>query len=370
MEFKLPMEYQGVDEQEILQRMLDKAPPHIDKAEGHMLYDHLAPVAAEIGHFINFEIPLAIQAMFPQFAEGYMLDLHADATNIVRRDAGPAYGQLTIKGTPNTTIPKGTLFHNSPSDGEDILYFKSTDDVTLDDEGTGYVDVVATVGGRKTNASEFTVTEYEHREIKQVYNEYPFIGGADIEGDESLRKRVLEAIRSADGGGNVADYKKWAREVDGVGNVEVIPVWKGPKTVRVIISADDGGEAPDELVKKVQQHIDPAEETGQGLGKAPIGAHVQVDSVKYQFIDVGIKAVLNTDYNATLARKHIEKALNDYMQGKQEIRYNVVIGVLVHLDAISDLIDLTLDGKKENVKIIELDKVPTVGELVIYEQTT
>ena len=62
------------------------------------------------------------------------------------------------------------------------------------------------------------------------------------------------------------------RGVEGVGAVKVFPLWNGRGTVKVVITGPDLTEAPEALVRKVQEYIDP--EPGMGKGKAPVGATV------------------------------------------------------------------------------------------------
>lgn len=72
-----------------------------------------------------------------------------------------------------------------------------------------------------------------------VTDQYGLSGGAPLEPVESWRSRILESIRSADGGGTISDYKKWARAagaayvnvvkgVDGLGTVAVYVLMAGP----------------------------------------------------------------------------------------------------------------------------------------------
>ena len=81
------------------------------------------------------------------------------------------------------------------------------------------------------------------------------------ETDEQLLARYLEYIRRPPAGGNDNDYKKWALEVDNVGNAYVIsPGAQGVGTVDVVLFADEdltGSETPDQdLIDDVHDYID------------------------------------------------------------------------------------------------------------------
>lgn len=51
-----------------------------------------------------------LMLMFPMWAWGEWLDLHAAKEGIERRPAGYASGKINVTGDPGTIIPKGTIF--------------------------------------------------------------------------------------------------------------------------------------------------------------------------------------------------------------------------------------------------------------------
>ena len=58
-----------------------------------------------------------------------------------------------------------------------------------------------------------------------------FTGGADLEGNDSLRSRMLLAYQTTPQGGAQTDYVEWAREVPGVTRAWCTPNGMGPGTV-------------------------------------------------------------------------------------------------------------------------------------------
>ena len=74
--------------------------------------------------------------------------------------------------------------------------------------------------------------------------------GQDEETDDELRKRFLIYVNEKPFGGNFIEYVQRVREIDGVGAVQVYPVWNGSGTVKVVVldndlnlaSADDNQE--------------------------------------------------------------------------------------------------------------------------------
>ena len=62
------------------------------------------------------EMQLILDAAFPQTAWGEYLTRHAEAHGVFRKTATQSNVILTITGTANTIIPKGSLF-STDNDG-------------------------------------------------------------------------------------------------------------------------------------------------------------------------------------------------------------------------------------------------------------
>lgn len=65
-----------------------------------------------------------------------------------------------------------------------------------------------------------------------------FTGGADVEDDDSLRSRMLEAYQNVPQGGAQKDYVTWALQVNGVTRAWCSPIGMGPGTVVVYTMFD------------------------------------------------------------------------------------------------------------------------------------
>ena len=112
------------------------------------------------------------------------------------------------------------------------------------------------------------------------------IPGEDEESDDALRTRYFESLKSQAFGGNIADYKNKVELLPGVGAVKVFPVWNGGGTVKIVLVDSEWGVPSSELVKQVQEAIDPVNTQGTGVGLAPIGHVVTVAGVTGSKIDV------------------------------------------------------------------------------------
>lgn len=84
-------------------------------------------------------------------------------------------------------------------------------------------------------------------------------GGADVETDDELRARLLQAIRNPAQGGSASDYVGWALSVPGVTRAWCYPGELGPRSVVVrFVRDNDASIIPDSTeVAAVQAYIDP-----------------------------------------------------------------------------------------------------------------
>ena len=137
------------------------------------------------------------------------------------------------------------------------------------------------------------------------------IPARDTESDDDLRKRIIEAKEVVTFGGNISDYYYLTSGIDGIGAVQVYPVWNGGGTVRLVILDDSYHSASSVLIDRVQQLIDPTKD-GQGLGYAPIGHKVTVAGPTQKVIDVSFELTLNSGITYPQVEAQIKSVVADY----------------------------------------------------------
>lgn len=118
------------------------------------------------------------------------------------------------------------------------------------------------------------------------------IPGEEEEETEALRTRYFEMFRNKGYGGNVQDYLDKTNSIEGVGATKVTAVWNGAGTVKLTILDAEFNRASSALIETVQNEIDPYQD-GNGLGVAPIGHIVTVDTVDE--ITVNVSTVIEFD---------------------------------------------------------------------------
>lgn len=193
-----------------------------------------------------------VKQIFPDTADSDYLVLHAALHGLTRKAATRAVGTVRFTGTAGAAVPAGT----EGATGDGIAYV-TTEAAVLDDEGTVDVPSRASSAGADGNLdaeTELTLTSAPSG-VDAMALVIDMLGGTDAETDASLLERLLEALRNPPSGGNAADYKRWALEVDGVTQAWVYPLRRGIGTVDVAV-ASSGGLPSASLLADVQSHVD------------------------------------------------------------------------------------------------------------------
>lgn len=356
------------DEDSIRDRVYSRIPDDLDVSEGSYLYDATEPSNTEFA-IAYFMLRNIIYIAFPQHSFGEWLDYAAALRGMSRNPATYATGKLTIRGAIGTVIPLGSVFSNTIPNGSTIetKYYSTIEEAVIGDEGIVEVTIQADTAGTEgnANAGEINLNIQDIKDIISVMNEKALTNGVAEESDKSLTARILEAARNQSTSGNQKSYKKWAKEVSGVVDVDVVPIWAGPGTVKVIIVGEGGIPIPD-LIGQVKEHLDPADHEGEGVGCAPIGAVVTVATVENFVLNIWIQSIEVADnYPEADAKENIYASLK---QSISEIRIGGLIRLrdtedaIKHAEGILDFGDVRINGLDRNIQVGAHLK-PIIGEV-------
>ncbi|MDR6553846.1 baseplate J/gp47 family protein [Paenibacillus qinlingensis] len=352
-------------EEEIRSRMLVSLPSDLDKSEGSYIWDALAPASIELA-LAALQSQEVLRRGFAGTTFGPYLDLRCAERGITRKDAIKAVGQVKFTGASGTVVPQGsrvgTLADNIH--GTSSVMFETLDAVVVDNSGYVMVSVSAVDGGTKGNvpsgAISLLVTPIVG--ITSVTNPAQMTSGADVEKDDSLLNRYYAKVRSPGTSGNKADYLNWALDVAGVGAAQVLPLWQGPGTVKVVIIGTDKRSVPSSIVTAVQQYIYPAPPL---VGKAPIGAVVTVEAAAE--VAIGIQADLTLNGTRTLAqvKNDFTEAVRAYLyelafSNDPAVRYVRIGSLLLDTPGVQDYVNLLMNGGSSNIAI-NVGQVAVVG---------
>ncbi len=377
-EYVVPEDLNDMDVDVIHQRMLDDLPINIDKTEGGFAYDMTRPSAIEKSSAME-ALNIVVQWIFPQYSTGWVLDAHAKRAGLTRKEAVPATGELHIIGTAAAMIPKGFIFCTPATSITSNVNYAAIDDYVLEyDIDTGKyvadVSVECTEGGivGNTPADSITLMSTPIDGIESISNTNAFTDGAEEETDESLRARIDEHDKANNVSyiGNDADYKRWATEIDGVGSAAVIREWAGPGTgtVKIIILNANGGQASEQLIQDVYDHIMGTDEEPD-TRLAPIGAILTVTTGTPMTLNFTANVELDQDYTLQTVTEEFTKLLTSYFNDAKEdgeIRYTRVARCLSQTPGIIDYNTLYINGARDNIAV-GVEDLPTITSLTLTE---
>lgn len=357
-EFTPPEFVDGAEPEEIQQRMMDALPDGIDDMPGGFPYDFTMPTAIEKSELIQFHLVRTLMLMFPQYAWGDWLDLHAAAAGIERRPAGYASGSVTVTGDPGTVIPDGAIFCTEATDSTPALEYAADSMAIIPESGSVTVEVTAVEAGRESNTKKNTVV-FALTSIKglsTVNNPDDITGGTDVESDEDLLERIEEE-NFRDGAtfiGNDSDYIRWAKEVVGVGDCIVVPTWNGPGTVKLIIVDSNGEPANTRLIEAVYDHIvSPHDRSLRLLPTACAELTVEAATTKkISYTCTGLVYDDTTDI-PTIVSQFKELVMKEYSEAKVEgiLVYNQVRPLITDIPGVSDFDTFLMNGAEENIPL-------------------
>lgn len=334
---------------EIIEYMLASVPSSYDTSVGSFFYDLLYPVAEQIYNLQN-NISELEQNAFALTAVGEHLDRKVAEQGITRKQATFAKGTVRISGDVGAVIQQGAKVA-----ANDVLFAVDEETVIPD---CGYADVSATctVAGSSGNVSVGQINYFPVTlpKLTDVTNITAFTGGYDEESDSELLERYLEKVSRPNVSGNKYHYIQWAKEISGVGDVRVIPLWNGAGTIKVVITDTDNQPATDELISAVAQHIE---------NLRPIGADVTVASAVPLKINISVKLVTSKN-----VQEEIENTVTAYLSGtaarKSYISYAKIGSIILAVDGVDDYANLKVNGGTANISI-SAGSVPVLGSVVI-----
>jgi len=192
------------------------------------LYEHQAYIARQI---------------FPDTADTEYLEKHAELKGLTRKRATAAQGAATFTGTAGATIAVGTEVKTVAGLAFITMAAGVIGPDTTGAGGTALVPVQASATGTDSNLASgtaLTLTSAPSGVQGAATLTTAATGGTVAETDAELLARLLDLLRNPAGGGNKADWRRWALAVDGVSEAYVFPLRRGLGTVDVCITSADG----------------------------------------------------------------------------------------------------------------------------------
>lgn len=344
----------------IMNRMLESVPDTVDKREGSIIYDALAPAAAELVK-CYMELDVVMDETFVDTASLQYLMLRCKERGVAIQGETAA----VIEGvfTPSNIELSAGLRFNCDEVNYTITEKISAGRYKLEAETLG------TVGNKYTGLllPIQTVNGLETAQIAAV-----LIPAEDGDTTDTLREKYYASIDGEAFGGNVADYREKVNAITGVGGVKVYPVWNGGGTVKLTIIASDFTAPSTELISKVQTAIDPEQNHGEGLGLAPIGHTVTVTGAKYADLTITANVTFAAGWNWDNGKSQLVSAANAYLDELCKawadsettvVRISQIETHLLTADCIVDIDGTTVNGSTKNIELAadEIPRLKTIG---------
>lgn len=353
------MVYEDITYETILERMLDRVDDRYDKRESSMIYNSNAPAAVEL-QLLYMELDIILTETFGDTASRDYLIRRAAERGITPYQA--TFAMVQGEFTPSTLeIPIGTRFSLG-----DLNY------VVIEEMSAGKYQLQSeTVGevGNEFSGSLIPIDYVEDLETAALTE--ILIPGEDEEGTESIRNRYFSTFDTKPFGGNKKDYVQKSNAIPGVGATKVTPVWNGGGTVKLTILNSDYDQASNLLIETVQKEIDPTQD-GQGLGIAPIGHMVTVDTAENVNIVIVLNLTFDDGYSFQMLESAITGVLEQYLlelrQDWENQSYTIVRTAQIDtrvlaIEGIIDIENTKINGVAQNLNLSEY-QIPVFGGVV------
>ncbi len=369
---------------EIYAQMKAILPTDIDVSEGSHTWNLTRPTALVAAELCEFVLPQVIQLIFPETSYGEFLDAHATARGMTRKAPTAALGEITIKGVPGTVVPAGSVFSTASLNNEDpSISYTTIAQATVDSTGTVTTALqcmqTGTIGN--TPANTIILSSSSNTRIESANNLQAVTGGTDEETDEELIARISEydQMQGDSNIGNIADYKRWATSVEGVGSAVIIPANDDTGLVTIVVTNQNEEPASSELCTAVYNYIMSPDNPNNRL--APINANISV--IAPQPISIGVKATVELSDEATIEgvkillfnnlSQYLPQALAD-----EELRMTRIGAILSATQGVIDFSGLeigiknggTIEYGTSNIPIVAT-QLPTIAaeDITISEGT-
>lgn len=352
--------YEAQTYEALLERMLARVSDQMDKREGSIIYDALAPAAIELAQMYA-ELDVQTNLSFADTATGEYLERRTAEYGVQRQAASVAVrkGLFYTADGSKAEVPVGSRLAN----GE--LIYKVTGRLAA-----GEYALECETKGEVGNTAVGTLLPLDYIAGLAVATlDAVLVPGEDAENDEALRSRYLQAINEQPFGGNIADYKQTINAMEGVGGVKVFPAWQSGGTVKCTIISSDGRKPSSELITRIQTAIDPEVNKGQGLGLAPIGHRVTIAGVEEVVISVSAKLTLTSGTTIGQVQTDVNEVLSSYIKSltadwrNQEqiiIRISQLDARILGVKGIADVSNTTINGKAGNITL-EAEQIAVWG---------
>lgn len=331
----------------ILADMLKRVTLDVDKREGSIIYDALAPCAYHLAE-TYYQLNNFLDLVSGDTAVGEYLDRVVADYGITRKSA--TYAVRKVETTASVSIGtrwgiSGTTYTITKLLSSNVYSAVCEQSGEIGNLYAGTLENIDNVNGVAATLTDIITS------------------GADEETDDNLRARFYTQIQAPSTSGNADNYREWALKVSGVGDAKVFPLWNGAGTVKVLVV--DSDMAIDEtLPDTVYEYIETVR---------PIGAIVTVSSPTSQSIQVSATVTLDGSQTLNKVQAAFSAMMTKYLKEAvfelYSVSYAKIGSLLLSVDGLQDYSRLLVNGGTENVTLTN-EQMPIAGNITLSEDET
>lgn len=379
---ELITEFQNKDYDYFLRKMLDAVPDNIDKREGSIIYDALAPAALVMGQQ-SLDMANVIKETYIKTASGEFLDYRAIEHGTSRYPATQTEAKAKVLNDKKEPLDNVQIGDKFASIGDSPIFYavtKINTDLTI--------ELTAETAGSSANSYIGQILPVTPNDLLSWAEITEITAPArDTESDDHLRARLLSSQSWIAYGGNVADYLDMTSKIDEVGAAQIYPTWNGGGTVKVVILNNDLMPASASLVQKVKNALDPEDKQAEGYGLAPIDHNVTVTTPEKLIVNIDISVKLDDKKAVHYVKDSITKTIEDYFQSlrkdwsdinqrlgrgyKQTIYRSKILSQVMLTEGVINAELPSLNGRDADIDLVfnnSKSQLPVVGTVTINEQ--
>lgn len=362
----------------LLDSMLDKVPDEIDKREGSIIYDALAPAAYQLA-LVYMNLYNMLQDTFATSAVGEYLDLKVAEQGLERMQASKATKLAEFRDSSGELmeVPIGSRFSTV---GQDEQYYK-----VIEKQSVGkFVLESETIGAAANRYVGQLLPVDNINKLGTSTMSGVYISGRDKETDDELRARYFQAVTEKPFAGNFAAYQEEALKIKGVGNVQVFPTFDGGGTVGLMVVDDDGLPVSVDLKAQVKNYFDPEDNETEGTGISPIGHRVTVEIPIAIPLDISVSVTYSAGVDVANVKNEIKASIDRYIQeirdswGNHDELYNYttyiytakLLVAVLQTEGVNNAANIKINGQNSDLvwnQSMNENKVPVVGVITISE---
>ena len=339
--------YEDKTYEALLQEKLENVSDSLDKREGSIIYDALAPNSIEAA-MIYVALDSVYNETYADTASRDYLILRCKERGITPHAATAAIGI----GEFNMDVPIGSRFSC------DKYNWVVTDKIS-----TGKFHLTCETLGADPNGYLGMLIPIDYIEgLESAQLTEIVINGEDEESTDALRQRYFDSFSNRSYGFNRAQYIEVTEALPGVGGCKPYRAWNGGGTVKLVITDSEYGVPSSELITTVQTEIDPTQNSGDGMGLAPIDHEVTVAGVTGTTVNISTVLTYGSGWSLEECLPYIEDMLDEYYKelnstwAREEnliVRISQIESRMLTLPGIVDIKDTKINGSAANLELDE-----------------